>query len=147
MTERYITVERGIRQLNRAKRSKGAKPMNRTNIKTKGKPCETDVHVGHRLRLRRSFLGLSQEKLADALELTFQQVQKYERGVNRISAGRLWEMSKILDVPVSYFYEGLERGEVSPLEDLSPRQMKMVRLLPVAPDAMQKAVLGLLSTT
>lgn len=75
--------------------------------KSKGSPDSVDVHVGQRLRVRRSLLGLSQEKLAEAVGLTFQQVQKYERGLNRISAGRLYQFSKILDIPVSYFYEQL----------------------------------------
>jgi len=73
--------------------------------KTKGGPDKVDVHVGQRLRVRRSLLGMSQEKLADAVGLTFQQVQKYERGINRISAGRLFQFSKILDVPIAYFYD------------------------------------------
>ena len=73
--------------------------------KTKGTPDPVDVHVGQRLRVRRSLLGLSQEKLADSIGLTFQQIQKYERGMNRISAGRLYQFSKILDVPVAYFYD------------------------------------------
>lgn len=73
--------------------------------KTKGTPDSVDVHVGQRLRIRRSLLGLSQEKLAEAIGLTFQQIQKYERGVNRVSAGRLYQFSKILDVPITYFYE------------------------------------------
>ena len=76
-----------------------------TKRKTKGSPDNVDVHVGKRLRVRRSLLGMSQEKLAEAIGLTFQQVQKYERGVNRISAGRLFQFSRILDVPVSYFYD------------------------------------------
>lgn len=76
--------------------------------KTKGTPNHVDKHVGQRLRVRRSLLGISQEKLADAIGLTFQQIQKYERGTNRISAGRLFEFSKILDVPVSFFYEQAE---------------------------------------
>ncbi len=75
--------------------------------KTKGTANSVDVHVGQRLRVRRSLLGLSQEKLADAIGLTFQQVQKYERGMNRISAGRLYQFSKILDVPVAFFFEQL----------------------------------------
>ena len=75
--------------------------------KTKGTPDNVDVHVGQRLRVRRSLLGMSQEKLAEAVGLTFQQVQKYERGINRISAGRLFQFSKILDVPVAYFYDQL----------------------------------------
>ena len=76
--------------------------------RTRGKPTDVDVHVGRRVRLRRSLLGLSQERLADALHLTFQQVQKYEKGSNRIGAGRLYDLSRALDVPVSYFFEGLE---------------------------------------
>lgn len=75
--------------------------------KTKGTPDSVDVHVGQRLRVRRSLLGLSQEKLAEAIGLTFQQIQKYERGMNRISAGRLFQFSKILQVPVSYFYDNM----------------------------------------
>ena len=64
-----------------------------------------DVHVGNRVRLRRTLLGLSQEKLGAAVGLTFQQIQKYERGANRIGASRVYEFSRILDVPVSYFFE------------------------------------------
>ncbi|MCF8496668.1 MAG: helix-turn-helix domain-containing protein [Alphaproteobacteria bacterium] len=78
--------------------------------KTKGTPDSVDTHVGQRLRVRRSLLGLSQEKLAESIGLTFQQVQKYERGLNRISAGRLYNLSNILHVPVSYFFENLEPG-------------------------------------
>jgi transcriptional regulator with XRE-family HTH domain len=69
-----------------------------------------DVHVGRRLRQQRSYLGLSQEKLAQAVGLTFQQVQKYERGANRIAASRLYQFSKALSVPITYFYEGLENN-------------------------------------
>ena len=63
-----------------------------------------DVHVGKRVRLRRTLLGMSQEQLGAALNITFQQVQKYERGANRISASRLWDISQILDVQISYFF-------------------------------------------
>src|SRR5438477_13182987 len=66
-----------------------------------------DAHVGGRVRARRTLLGLNQERLGDLLGLTFQQVQKYERGANRISAGRLFEIAHILGVGVPYFYEGL----------------------------------------
>ncbi len=76
-----------------------------TSNKTKGTPNEMDVHVGQRLKVRRSLLGLSQEQLANAVNLTFQQIQKYERGANRISAGRLFDFSKILDVPIGYFFD------------------------------------------
>jgi transcriptional regulator with XRE-family HTH domain len=66
-----------------------------------------DIQVGNRVRIRRMLIGMSQERLGDLLGLTFQQVQKYEKGVNRIGAGRLFEVSRILNVPVDFFYEGL----------------------------------------
>lgn len=67
-----------------------------------------DCHVGKKLKLRRVNLGLSQQKLGELLNITFQQIQKYEKGVNRVSGGRLYELSKILEVPVSYFFEGID---------------------------------------
>jgi len=70
-----------------------------------------DRHVGLRMRMRRKELGFSQERLADAVGLTFQQVQKYERGSNRVSASRLWEIAGALKVTISYFYEGLPTPE------------------------------------
>lgn len=69
-------------------------------------PNPIDQHVGSRVRMRRVMLGLSQDKLGTALGLTFQQVQKYEKGTNRIGASRLQEISKILNVPPSFFFEG-----------------------------------------
>jgi transcriptional regulator with XRE-family HTH domain len=66
-----------------------------------------DKHVGARVRMRRLMLGITQQKLGDALSLTFQQVQKYEKGVNRIGASRLQQISEILTVPVSFFFEGV----------------------------------------
>ena len=70
-------------------------------------PDPVDVHVGLRLRQRRTLLGMSQERLAQAFGVSFQQVQKYERGANRISASRLHLLTKTLDVPITYFFEGL----------------------------------------
>jgi transcriptional regulator with XRE-family HTH domain len=69
-------------------------------------PNPTDKHVGARVRMRRMMLSMSQEKLGDALGLTFQQVQKYEKGANRIGASRLQQIAQILQVPVSFFFEG-----------------------------------------
>jgi transcriptional regulator with XRE-family HTH domain len=66
-----------------------------------------DIQVGNRVRIRRMLIGMSQERLGGLLGLTFQQVQKYEKGVNRIGAGRLFEVSRILNVPVDFFYEGV----------------------------------------
>lgn len=74
-------------------------------------PHPIDIHVGRRLRQRRRLLGLTQEKLAHAVEIRFQQIQKYESGANRISASRLWSLAKALDVSVAYFFEGLNGAE------------------------------------
>jgi len=73
---------------------------------TKKSPNPTDRHVGSRVRMRRLMLGMSQEKLGDALDLTFQQVQKYEKGTNRIGASRLQQIAHFLQVPVAFFFEG-----------------------------------------
>ena len=71
------------------------------------RPSPIDTHVGSRVRLRRTLLGLSQEKLGEALGLTFQQIQKYERGVNRIGASRLFDLSRVLDVPIGFFFDDM----------------------------------------
>src|SRR5271156_3231902 len=72
-----------------------------------------DIQVGNRVRIRRMLIGMSQERLGDLLGLTFQQVQKYEKGVNRIGAGRLYEVARILNVPVDFFYEGVSSANAS----------------------------------
>ena len=104
-------------------------------------PDPIDIHVGSRVRLRRTLLGLSQTKLGDALGLTFQQIQKYERGANRIGSSRLYKLSKILDIPVSFFFEEIKnetlgrkktsRGQepfISETEKMSRRQtLELVR--------------------
>ena len=87
-----------------------AGPSGFSSAKTPGKPNPIDVHVGSRLRLRRTLLGMSQEKLGKAISLTFQQVQKYERGANRIGASRLYELSRIIEVPVSFFFDDMPTG-------------------------------------
>lgn len=69
-------------------------------------PHPIDIHVGSRVKLRRMILGMSQETLGKSLGLTFQQIQKYEKGVNRIGASRMFELSQLLDVPVQFFYDG-----------------------------------------
>jgi transcriptional regulator with XRE-family HTH domain len=88
-------------------------------------PNPVDIHVGSRVRLRRLLLGMSQEKLGDELGVTFQQVQKYERGANRIGASRLYRVSTVLQVPIGFFFEGLDaqpiggfaEGDQTPLID------------------------------
>ena len=84
-----------------------------------GAPNPIDVHVGSQLKLRRIFLGLSQERLADELGITFQQVQKYEKGLNRIGASRLWDLAQVLGVSVAYFYENIDESS----QNKSPRKI------------------------
>ena len=74
-----------------------------------GEPNPVDIHVGNRIRIRRNILGWSQEKLGDLLGLTFQQIQKYEKGMNRVSASRLWDFSVVLDAPISFFYDDMDK--------------------------------------
>lgn len=85
--------------------------------KTDRGPNPVDLHVGARVRMRRKFLGMSQEGLAESIDLTFQQVQKYERGSNRISSSKLYEIAKALKAPVAYFFEGY--GETEAVEGFS----------------------------
>jgi len=97
-------------------------------------PNPVDRHVGLRIRMRRKELGISQEKLAEAVGLTFQQIQKYERAANRVSASKLWDIARALRSPISYFYEGLtemsEAGE-------APRESMQDFLL--TPDGLELA--------
>ena len=85
-----------------------------------GEPNPVDVHVGNRVRIYRTLKGLSQEKLGEALGLTFQQVQKYEKGLNRIGASRLWDISQVLETPIALFYAGITEET----ESLSPRHIQ-----------------------
>ncbi len=98
-----------------------------TRRKTKDGPTLIDAHVGSRIRVRRGLLGMSQKDLGAKVGLTFQQIQKYERGANRVGSGRLYEFSRILEVPISYFFQdmssemkvfaeqGAKRGKPLPL--------------------------------
>lgn len=82
-------------------------------------PNPVDLHVGARIRMRRKILGVSQERLADDLGLTFQQVQKYERGANRVSASKLYEIARSLQAPISYFFDGLA-DPLNAVEEYAP---------------------------
>ncbi|WP_420431863.1 helix-turn-helix domain-containing protein [Hyphobacterium sp.] len=73
---------------------------------------DVDAHVGSRVRVRRQYLGMSQERLGELLGITFQQVQKYERGANRIGASRLFDLARVLDVPIKYFFDGIAEREL-----------------------------------
>ncbi|CAO3400140.1 hypothetical protein [Azospirillum palustre] len=116
-----------------------------------------DAHVGQRVRMRRTLLGMSQEKLGEAIGLTFQQVQKYERGSNRISAGTLYRLSQVLDVPVSFFFDTYNdadsprrsRGGFEESDDndsqISRREARLLRLWRAAPSHVSDEMLSLLS--
>ena len=86
-----------------------------------GVPNPVDVHVGNRIRLRRTILGYSQQFMARKLGLTFQQVQKYEKGCNRVGASRLWDISKVLKVPMDFFFEDMDKS----VESQSPMMLTM----------------------
>ena len=75
-----------------------------------------DLHIGQRVRHRRWLLGMTQQQLAQAVGIRFQQIQKYESGANRVSASRLWDLAQALDIPVSFFFEGLTNGTGGKLE-------------------------------
>lgn len=98
------------------------------HVVPKKQPNPIDAQVGSRVRLRRMLIGMSQEKLGDMLGLTFQQVQKYEKGVNRIGAGRLYQMARILGVPISYFYEDVPEESQSrvPANHATPPVMEFL---------------------
>lgn len=82
------------------------------------KPHPMDVHAGSRLRLRRMVIGMSQEKLAERMGISFQQIQKYEKGTNRIGASRLWQLARILDVPVQFFFDDASIDVEPPIDSI-----------------------------
>ena len=88
---------------------------------TSGAPNPVDVHVGNRIRLRRTLLGYSQQFMARKLGLTFQQIQKYEKGCNRVGASRLWDISKVLKVSMDFFFEDMDKD----IEYQSPMMQTM----------------------
>ena len=92
---------------------------------------EIDVHIGRRVRRRRRLLGLTQQQVAGACGVRFQQIQKYECGANRVSAARLWRLARALDVPVGYFFDGLETA-VSPKETSATIQLHAPKALATA---------------
>jgi transcriptional regulator with XRE-family HTH domain len=96
---------------------------------TQKSPNPTDKHVGNRVRMRRLMLDMSQTALGDALGITFQQIQKYEKGTNRISASRLQEISNILQVPISFFFEGLPNAQSKPRISQDPFQANLSQFL------------------
>ncbi len=132
------------------------------NDTTEGRrPNPVDLHVGGRVRIRRKLLGVSQDQLAGALGLTFQQVQKYERGSNRISASKLYQIATTLQVPMSFFFEGLadpmDNGERDPVASkvergvqtflATPEGLEMAQLFPrIGRGPVRRQVLNLVRT-
>ena len=125
-----------------------------------GKYAYVDEHVGNRIRVRRTLLGMSQEKLGEALGFTFRQVQKYEKGANRVSASRLFQLSKILNVPVPYFFDNVpvdaasharrlrDDGKAIPANTLTSREtLKLIRAYYGLPSpALRKIVFRLIGS-
>jgi len=103
---------------------------------SKGFPNPIDVHVGQRMRQRRTLLGMSQSVLGDAIGLTFQQIQKYERGANRVSGSRLFDLGRVLDVPIAYFFQEMSTDT----QGQAPSQLMGVKQVAVdyEPDPMAK---------
>ncbi|WP_168073343.1 helix-turn-helix domain-containing protein [Caulobacter sp. SSI4214] len=102
-------------------------------------PTVVDLHVGGRVRMRRKMLGVNQESLAAALGLTFQQVQKYERGANRVSASKLYDIAKTLQVPVSYFFEGLADPMTSEVDEVRAAAERVVTEFLNTPEGLELA--------
>jgi transcriptional regulator with XRE-family HTH domain len=98
---------------------KAARTARKKMVENKKKPNPVDIHVGSRIRLRRNMLGMSQEKLGESLGITFQQIQKYEKGTNRVGASRLQAIASILNVPVAFFFEDAPGRETGGLGGLS----------------------------
>lgn len=98
--------------------------MKRTTNRTQ----DIDRHVGARIRERRIMLGLTQQQLADLIGVTYQQAHKYERGLNRVSAARLFQIARVLSVPVSHFFEGLEQDQAAATRSASPRERMCLEL-------------------
>ena len=134
-----------VDQMLKTKRRTTRKPQRRAAGKTRRRtaqkdgPRPVDVEVGDRLRQRRRLLGMSQAALAEAVGISFQQMQKYEHSTNRISASRLYEISRVLDIPVTYFFDetgpgrALGGGEPMPLH--SRETLKLVEAYYAIPDA------------
>jgi transcriptional regulator with XRE-family HTH domain len=128
--------------------ARGGMPANlapRPQRRTAGRTQDVDRHVGARVRERRIMLGFTQQQLADLIGVTYQQAHKYERGINRISAGRLYEIARVLTVPVIYFFEGIERD---PTRAVSPRErmcLELARNFAQIPNERHQEALGQLA--
>lgn len=106
-----------------------------------------DVHVGKRIRHRRWMIGMTQQQLAERVGIKFQQIQKYETGMNRVSASRLWDIAQAVEVPVSFFFEGLDHGEVQHAIEgdiLADKEaLQLVRAYYAMPEAQRRQIFEL----
>ena len=104
-----------------------------------------DIHVGQKIRQRRWLIGMTQQQLAAAVGIKFQQIQKYETGMNRVSASRLWDIARELGVPVAHFFEGLDGASEDDFEDQSnsKQAMELVRAYLAIPEVQRKRLLDL----
>jgi len=100
-------------------------------------PHPVDRHVGGRVRLRRTLAGMSQEQLGEHLGVTFQQVQKYEKGTNRISASRLWQVAEVLKVPVAFFFEGTDEARQAPAAGFAESRQSEITGIAQSTEALQ----------
>ena len=109
-------------------------------------PRPVDVHVGGRVKARRTLIGMSQEELGEHVGLTFQQIQKYENGMNRIGASRLWRFSLILGQPISWFFEGIGERKQKVKDLLAKREtLKLVRYLSACDPDVQKQLAAMIN--
>ena len=106
-----------------------------------------DVHVGKRIRHRRWMIGMTQQQLAEKVGIKFQQIQKYETGMNRVSASRLWDIAQAVEVPVSFFFEGLDKGHVAEAVEgdiLADKEaLQLVRAYYAMPEAQRRQIFEL----
>lgn len=126
------------------------KPQDAQELKGAGpvtsRATDTDRHVGARIRERRIMLGLSQQQMADMIGVTYQQAHKYERGINRISAGRLYEIAQVLRVPVEYFFETLSNPDGrGPLDERQRMCLELARNFSQIPNQRHQEALSQLA--
>ena len=103
-----------------------------------------DVHVGQRIRHRRWTIGMTQQQLADSVGIKFQQIQKYETGMNRVSASRLWDIAKAMDVPVAFFFEGLDGASPAEFDLISDKEaLQLIRAYYSIPEPQRRQIFEL----
>jgi transcriptional regulator with XRE-family HTH domain len=130
--------------MKRLNRNHDAAPSDGASRRSSGRTQDIDQHVGARVRERRIMLGFTQQQLADLIGVTYQQAHKYERGINRISAGRLFEIARVLSVPVNYFFDGLDDDA----RTASPRErmcLELARNFAQIPNERHQEALSLLA--